>query len=1154
MQKINKTLKQLGYETLKLIVFALIISLFIPQVEATIRTDLWLYSNFSLNANDSSGNARHGINTGATMNLTGGKLDGAYKYTTDDKISYNGYGMLDNGDRQYFTINVWVKSTRDDIYNTVFSEGCTSSDNCIFTHRGNTDSDGKTETFMRDQAGTTKISSVENTRVLFNNTWNMLTWVRNGTNWRVHVNGIQASSGTGFSGESVANFNTFNLGVLQRTGYALYYEGAIDEFGVWNRTFKQQDVDGLFAMYNLGCNPINNATLCGPPTTQTPTPTGLINDTQGITNVTLGWGSFWGNYGSKYLLFRNGTNVANWTYATNPAQYIDTGLTNNTRYGYKVKAYNTTYTNPLSNFSNLIEVRTLQTTPTASVTLKTDIQNSGNYTMNPFVYRFNGTTTAPSTQFNCTLWINPAYTSGEYIVSKTVSDITLNQNVTFDTTGVQANYDTQFLCRNSYTNSSLLRQFGVDTVTPVITYAGFTNNSVYYKNINTEVTINLTYTDQNLFAVNYTVCRGVGNTCTNVTANFFYTNILTREINESNAFTIGDAAPAYLRNGRYIVKGEAWDSHTAKNIEDYAIDYITDGTKTGFKVDDSIEITSPDADVIELTKNNDRYNFDVVLKEPTDEIIFNLKSNSELTYLPNSEYLGHFVDFDNKKWIDFENPNTESVTYTKISDNEYQINVHMKPQKVGVELGINEPITFNSIGDLNEIRKYWYFNVSNPQVFRAKDLISNVSIQNITVKVYTYPNTLIQQKSTTNYNVSFNITDGTYYVNITGNAGGVNYNTNVTANFTFSEGNNKLVYLSLANSLYLLIYDEQTNELINDRNVTIDVINYQNVSNRYTTDTGSTFKSEFAAGYYEINYKASNYTARSYYTTIAGGDTQTITLYLLTNLDSTHSYKLLEVIDESASPLPNSTVKMQRYFIDENAWKTVEMTKTNDEGKGFVFAELYDATYRFVIDYGGITRKTTTETKLDTRDLFLSINLLDSGLDSYFAVADVTATLDYSNNTKVWTYNFNALTVSEVDDARFLVTQKTPTVETVICNTTLVASSGGIACNLTSVWEDDGEFYGHGFVTTDDGREHLLFIESIKTAQEYLNYGLNGVLMSMMIIGTLAFLGLFNPAIAVGLALVGLVITTMTGLLYLSTSWVIGIIVVGLIFIFTMRT
>ena len=43
------------------------------------------------------------------------------------------------------------------------------------------------------------------------------------------------------------------------------------------------------------------------------------------------------------------------------------------------------------------------------------------------------------------------------------------------------------------------------------------------------------------------------------------------------------------------------------------------------------------------------------------------------------------------------------------------------------------------------------------------------------------------------------------------------------------------MYLFAANSLYLFIYDEQNNTLIDDRNVSIDVINYENVSNSYTT-------------------------------------------------------------------------------------------------------------------------------------------------------------------------------------------------------------------------------------------------------------------------------------------------------------------------------
>lgn len=92
------------------------------------------------------------------------------------------------------------------------------------------------------------------------------------------------------------------------------------------------------------------------PPTMTKTPHNLTNLTQGTSWVKLNFTRI----GSKYLLFRNGTNVVNFT----NKPFNHTGLTNNTRYSFKVKIYNSSNSLALSNYSNTIEVRTKQTVQT----------------------------------------------------------------------------------------------------------------------------------------------------------------------------------------------------------------------------------------------------------------------------------------------------------------------------------------------------------------------------------------------------------------------------------------------------------------------------------------------------------------------------------------------------------------------------------------------------------------------------------------------------------------------------------------------------------------------------------------------------------------------------------------------------------------------
>lgn len=133
------------------------------------------------------------------------------------------------------------------------------------------------------------------------------------------------------------------------------------------------------------------------PKTMTPTPTSLTNTSNGQTNITLSWN---GNYGSNYLIYQNGTNVVN----TTSSPYTRTGLTNNTRYSFKVKAYNLTYDTTLSNFSNTIEVRTKQTA--SSITSTCAYDGSGNYVIDNEL---------------CTLSNNTNIGAGNYLIIKGTS-------------------------------------------------------------------------------------------------------------------------------------------------------------------------------------------------------------------------------------------------------------------------------------------------------------------------------------------------------------------------------------------------------------------------------------------------------------------------------------------------------------------------------------------------------------------------------------------------------------------------------------------------------------------------------------------------------------------------------------------------------------
>lgn len=736
--------------------------------------------------------------------------------------------------------------------------------------------------------------------------------------------------------------------------------------------------------------------------------------------------------------------------------------------------------------------------------------------------------------FDCTLYAN---TSSVGTYNNLLQGQT--KNIGWDTTNIEAGYIQNITCTDYFKeNSDQADDVFVDTVKPDNTLTGgnLANNTVYYYDLITPNLMNVSVTcdDPNLYSCNVTVWQ------LNSTGQRIYQWNNTVIINSNaTAEKINTTLNIEMLNiSRYEIFAETADSHTANKVKPMQWFYTDDAIHI-----EGIELTGdikPELTEFILSETEDKYKFKITWNEDALVHTIDLSAVGDLAFRPDDGYKGHFVYWPQRRWIDFEGKNIKDVTATPLGNNQYRLEIE--------HYTMTDEAEFESIGDLNVLQSSWFFNVSQGFTVDAVDTITNTSISNFTLYLYS-GTTLLQNKSTTDGNITFNLTSGSYDINITSS----DYVSNRTEGIAPTAGGTYTFHLTALNSLYLLVFDEQTDAYIDDRTVTIDVINFDNSSNTYTTTTGTKFISGFAAGSYEINYYAENYTERSYYTTITGGDTQTIRLYLLKTAEG--DYKNFDLVDESASPLSNATVKMQRYFIDgaSSTWRTVEMAKTNDAGEGFFFAELYDTNYRFVIEYLGATVKTTQQTKFDTRDLYLKVSLTSSGLQSYFELGDATTSLSFNNETDVWTFDYNSPS-SAITQANLLVIKRDGWGETIISNTTGTGDSGAVTYNQSSYNGDDGTFYAFGYLTTTvDSVAHLVEVASASYAKAHEYFGLNGVLMAMLIIGTLAGIGVWAPSAAIIMSLFGLIITVAMGLMALSWVWLIGAIIVGVIFVVKLR-
>lgn len=324
-----------------------------------------------------------------------------------------------------------------------------------------------------------------------------------------------------------------------------------------------------------------------------------------------------------------------------------------------------------------------------TMTINTNLVNSTqNYNYLDLNISFNATFTdieQGTDNATCNLFVNELVNSSLFNVN-----ISENQEFTYtfpDEASGWFSFNVTCNATDFSSNDSITNQwYNVDILFPTIS-SNYVNNSEYNDSASFSFTVNVS--DENLFAYNVSFL----NTSDFVMVNVFAENLT--NISLINTTTI-DLNSSWIGNN--TIRVEVWDSHTLATIDNYKIDYL----RNGLEFEDSVKIYSDNIKESYTQKYKDRYSFSFEFVNKTTWQSLYLESNGDLIYLPNSKYKLHFVDFKNKKWIDF-----DSISYS-----DYKI-TKLLPNKFLIELRVDEasPISFNSIGDLNYYSMSWSFSV-----------------------------------------------------------------------------------------------------------------------------------------------------------------------------------------------------------------------------------------------------------------------------------------------------------------------------------------------------------------------------------------------------------------------------------------------------------
>lgn len=174
-----------------------------------------------------------GTNNGATRGVTG---------LINDAFSFDGindYVSLGNINEQQLTFNAWVKgwTATDDI--TIASKwiGTLADGNWILWYDG-----GVVKLLVRESGSWQTLTAT----IPSSSQWNMITWKYDGSTLSLIVNDGTPQT-TSWSGSIASNTDIIELGRAEQNGW--YWDGDIDEVGIWSRALSSEEIAQL---YNSG--------------------------------------------------------------------------------------------------------------------------------------------------------------------------------------------------------------------------------------------------------------------------------------------------------------------------------------------------------------------------------------------------------------------------------------------------------------------------------------------------------------------------------------------------------------------------------------------------------------------------------------------------------------------------------------------------------------------------------------------------------------------------------------------------------------------------------------------------------------------------------------------------------------------------------------
>lgn len=350
-----------------------------------------------------------------------------------------------------------------------------------------------------------------------------------------------------------------------------------------------------------------------------------------------------------------------------------------------------------------------------------------NYTIGNNVYNYTSTPASNSITFNVyspsnnshtndnttTFWFNVTAVTGVWNATLYVNGTAKGTYNLTNTTGIN-NITSSELSDGSYswyinmtdgttTTKSNVLNVVIDTIKPSITWNNPTASTTVR---NTNLTLNVTGTDVNLWAYEYNITNSTGKQVCYATGE----NITTTTYNITTTCN-------FTTTGMYSINVTFADSHTINifpnatsvylNISGRSIDYTFGTDIISLQLVNYTKVTPKD---FSTTKLVDRYTFNFSFNNNKVEMFeasFRVWSNKPIIIVQNSVYKGHVI-IGKKYWFDMDSPNVTVIfRESGYSNGRYYQTMTINTTQLDIQ--------FNSLGGLNEYsetKNYFYDNIN----------------------------------------------------------------------------------------------------------------------------------------------------------------------------------------------------------------------------------------------------------------------------------------------------------------------------------------------------------------------------------------------------------------------------------------------------------